>query len=114
MYRTDGKRAFFYRAVSSDEYRSWKEFDRLLPAPGGMEMGKHLTISSALARRWAGSFIERGWETGPFHILMVEIDDFVAQKIDYLGPNVDNIGHAYFAMFEQLKGAEITEVSDGN
>jgi hypothetical protein len=109
-YRVDGESAFFYRRVSPAELASVRALQHLSPPPGGIALGKHLTTTPALARKWGELMVSCGWEATAGHILEVKLAAATAQAVHYLGPT-DGIGACYFATFDELFGAIITEVT---
>lgn len=110
-YAIEGEHAVFFRWVGAREYAAWRASGRLEPEPGGMECGKHLTTTAALARAWGMLMLSRGWERHPGHVLRIELGRAVAQEVDYVDANTDGVGACYFAAFEQLVGAQIVEVT---
>jgi hypothetical protein len=109
-YAIDRDQAVFFRRVGAPEYAQWLASGRLDPEPGGMALGKHLTTSPDLARAWGALFVSSGWEQTAGHVLEVRLAKAVAQRVHYVGPKTDGIGPCYFATFEQLADAQITEV----
>lgn len=109
-YALDGEHAVFFRRVGDRECARWRASGRLEPESGGMAFGKHLTTTPELATAWGRLFLSSGWEQSSGRVLMVRLASAVAQGVDYVGPKVDGIGACYFATFEQLADAQITEV----
>lgn len=109
-YAIDGPYGVFFRRVGDTEFEQWRESGRLEPERGGMGLGKHLTTSAQLAMAWGRLFVSSGWEKTPGRVLEVRLALSVAQEVDYVGSNTDGIGPCYFATFEQLANARITEV----
>lgn len=105
-----GGRGHFFRGLGLAEFEAWKQANMLTPEFGGMEFGKHITVLPKLARRWRELLPEADKPGGVIHILQIALPLEVAQALYFLGPNVDGIGPAYFATYEQLKTAIIEEV----
>lgn len=109
-YAIDGQHGVFFRRVGDPELEQWRESGRLQPERGGMALGKHLTTSAELAIAWGRLFVSSRWEETPGRVLEVRLALSVAQEVDYVGSNTDGVGPCYFATFEQLANARITEV----
>jgi hypothetical protein len=101
----------FYRAVSGAEFADWSRSGVLRSEAGGMCLGKHMTTESRFAVLWAQRFLALGWDTGPIHVLRIELAE--GRQATLIGDPIDRIGPAWFASFEDLEGATITEVNDG-
>ena len=109
-YRIDRNKAVFFRRVSRAELESVKKSHRLEPELGGMERGKHLTTTPELALKWGQQKVDKGWEQEIGFVLEIRLSSIIAEKIEFLG-ELDGIGACYFARFDQLKGAKISEVN---
>ena len=107
-YRIDRNEAVFFRRVSKAELESAKKSHRLEPELGGMERGKHLTTTPEL--KWGQQKVDKGWEQEIGFVLEIRLSAIIADKIEFLG-ELDGIGACYFARFDQLKGAKISEVN---
>ena len=108
-YRIDGAVAVFYRRVGPAETASIKSLGRLSPPPGGVSDGKYLTTTAELARTWGKSMVKCGWEVDEGSIMEVRVSAETALEVHYVG-HIDGIGACYFATFEELDGATISEV----
>ncbi|HET7505270.1 MAG TPA: hypothetical protein VFK02_29830 [Kofleriaceae bacterium] len=74
-----------------------------------MEFGKHLATTPQDAIAWRRILPTEG-DDAPCHVLQVAIPLGTAERLCFLGPRIDGIGPAYFATFEELESAMITEV----
>lgn len=108
-FQIHGDRAFFFRGVDTAEYSDWLLHSVLRPCPGGMEFGKHLATSAAHALAWR-RILSTDRDEHPPRVLQVSLPIDVAKSLEFLGPRLDGIGPAYFATYEQLAVAIITEV----
>ncbi len=109
-YRIDRNEAVFFRRVSKAELEGVKKSHRLKPELGGMEFGKHLTTTPELALKWGQQRVTRGLENEIGFVLEIRLSAIIAEEIEFLG-KLDGIGACYFARFDQLKGAKISEVN---
>lgn len=87
-----------------------RALQRLSPPHGGIPEGKYLTTTPQLARAWGELMVLRGWEATAGHILEVRLAAATAQAVHYVG-RIDGIGACYFATFDELSGAILTEVT---
>ena len=100
----------FFRRVSKAELESVRGSRRLEPKLGGMADGKHLTTTPKLAQKWGQKMVNLGWENEIGVVLEVRLSATIAEEIDFVG-EIDGIGACYFASFDQLEGAKISEVN---
>ena len=110
-YRIDRNEAVFFRRVSKAELENIKKSHRLEPELGGMERGKHLTTTPELALKWGQQKVDEGWEQEIGFVLEVRLSVIIAEEIYFVGARTDDIGACYFARFDQLEGATISEVN---
>lgn len=110
-YQIDRNEAVFFRRVSKAELESVRGSRRLEPKLGGTEFGKHLTTTPELALKWGQLKVDEGFEQEIGFVLEVRLPVTVAKEIDFVGTRIDDIGACYFARFDQLKGAKISEVT---
>lgn len=108
-YRIDRNEAVFFRRVSKAELESVRASHRLEPMEG-MTDGKHLTTTSELALKWGQRIVNEGWENEIGFVLEVRLSAIIAEEIDFVG-EIDGIGACYFASFDQLESAKISEVN---
>jgi len=108
-YRIDGNEAVFFRRVSKTEFDISMKSGHLAPKSGGMSFGKHLTTTRELAIIWGQLMVNRGWEKDIGHVLEIRLSAAIAEKVDFVGAKTDGIGACYFASFEQLKNAKLSE-----
>ena len=107
-YQIAAMKQYFF-GESKAELESVKKSHRLEPELGGMERGKHLTTTPELARKWGQQRVNLGWEKEIGAVLEVRLSETIAEEIDFVG-EIDGIGACYFARFDQLEGAKISEV----
>ncbi len=103
--------AVFYRSVGAAERHAWQATGKLAGEPGGMELGKHVTTSVALARTWGRMLAEWRGEENLGYVLEIRLRADTAESVDFVGPRTDRIGACYFIPMEHLTGAIITEVT---
>ncbi len=108
-YRIDRNEAVFFRRVSKAELESVRASHRLEPMEG-MADGKYLTTTRKLALKWGERIVNEDWEKEIGFVLKIRLSAIIAEEIDFVG-EIDGIGACYFAHFEQLKGAKISEVN---
>lgn len=108
-YQIDRNEAVFFRRVSKAELESVKKSHRLKPKEG-MTDGKHLTTTSELALKWGQRIVNEGWENEIGFVLEIRLSAIIAEEIDFVG-EIDGIGACYFALFDQLESAKISEVN---
>ena len=109
-YQIDRNEAVFFRRVSKAELENIKKSHRLEPELGGIESGKHLTTTPELALKWGQRIVNQGWENEIGFVLEIRMSEIIAEKIEFLG-ELDGIGACYFARFDQLENAKISEVN---
>ena len=100
----------FFRRVSKAELENVRKSRRLELEPGGMESGKHLTTTPELALKWGQQKVDEGWENEIGFVLEIRLSAIIAKEIYFVGTRTDDIGACYFARFDQLEGAKISEV----
>ena len=110
-YRIDLNEAVFFRRVSKAELESVRGSRRLESKLGGTEFGKHLTTTPKLALKWGQLKVDEGFEQEIGFVLEVRLSVTIAEEIYFVGSRIDDIGACYFARFDQLKGAKISEVT---
>ena len=54
--------------------------------------------------------VNQGWENEIGFVLEIRLSAIIAEEIDFVG-EIDGIGACYFAHFDQLEGAKISEVN---
>lgn len=108
-YRIDRNEAVFFRRVSKAELDSVRASHRLEPMEG-MADGKYLTTTPELALKWGQQMVNQGWEKEIGFVLEIRLSAIIAKEIDFVG-EIDGIGACYFAHFDQLEGAKISEVN---
>jgi hypothetical protein len=109
-YRLDGATAVFYRRVSRAELASIRTLGRFSPPQGGIPEGKYLTTTPEFARKWGEQMVACGWEIEGGTVLAVRVSAATAEGICYVG-EIDGIGACYFADFDELAAAEISELN---
>ena len=109
-YQIDRNEAVFFRRVSKAELESVRKSRRLELELGGMERGKHPTTTPELALKWGQQIVNKGWENQIGFVLEIRLSATVAEEIEFLG-ELDGIGACYFARFDQLENAKISEVN---
>ncbi len=110
-YQIDRNEAVFFRRVSKAELESVRGSRRLEPKLGGTEFGKHLTTTPELALKWGQLKVDEGLEYEIGFVLEVRLSAIIAEEIYFVGTRTDDIGACYFAHFDQLENAKISEVT---
>jgi hypothetical protein len=100
-------------AMSRPEASRWhlvRPLGRLSSPPSGIPEGKYLTTTAELAVAWGKLMVSCKWEVTVGQILEVRLAAATAEAVHYVGV-IDGIGACYFATFDELNGAVITEVT---
>mgnify|MGYP007046927847 CR=1 FL=1 len=95
----------FFRYVSDAEYLDWGSCGRLRPGPNSLEFGKHMATTVPNAQAW-GRQLERS-STLEGRVLTISFPTLDIEGLECLGPNIDNIGPAWFACHAALKSATV-------
>lgn len=96
----------FYRWVSRAELEDIRDSDCLRPGPNSYSTGKLVTNSPEHAMGWGKAFDEY---PNSGSVIAITVSEEMVAEFTYIGDNIDNIGPAWLAPLDALKGATIDE-----